>query len=125
MANSAANPGGWATVAASGSASASSGSAGKGKGGGKGQGGHKRPGVTEYKYRLCSWICHLGEEANSGHYTAFTRYNEDWTKYDDASKSPIMDLQYAMKNSYSTAYIFMYELLTIDGERAPNVYIRP
>ncbi len=107
-------------MAASGSASASASSS---KGAGKG--GVKRAGVTEYRYRLSSWICHLGEEANSGHYTAYTRYNNDWSKYDDASKSPVMDVQGALRSSYSTAYIFMYELEAINGEKAPNVYIRP
>ena len=79
----------------------------------------------KYKYRLTGWICHLGEMADSGHYTAFTRYNNEWTKYDDAERSVIYNLEDAIRRSASTAYIFMYELQAVDGKKAPNVYIRP
>merc|ERR1712014_105996 len=36
------------------------------------------------EYFITAVICHHGDSAGSGHYTASVRYNNEWSLYDDA-----------------------------------------
>jgi ubiquitin C-terminal hydrolase len=63
--------------------------------------------VEQPEYQLTAVICHHGEAAAHGHYTAMVRYNAEWYMYDDLIVRNV-DLSYAM-NQQMNAYILLYQ----------------
>lgn len=69
------------------------------------------------EYTLMAVICHHGDRADHGHYTAMVRYNDNWFLYDDASVRSI-PLSEVTSQQYA-AYLLLYQ------SNAPKVQIRP
>jgi len=63
--------------------------------------------VEPPEYQLTAVICHHGEAAAHGHYTALVRFNTEWYVYDDTIVRQI-DIGYAM-NQQMNAYILLYQ----------------
>lgn len=59
------------------------------------------------EYLITAVICHHGEHANSGHYTAVVRYNAEWYMYDDTTVRRMELSEVAAQQN--TAYVIIYQ----------------
>lgn len=65
-----------------------------------------------FHYELKSMICHLGESANTGHYTSIVKHGENWLHFDDGR--PVREyrsLKTVSAYTEKSAYILSYRLL--------------
>jgi len=74
------------------------------------------PETLNLEYTLMAVICHHGERADVGHYTAMVRYNDSWYLYDDALVREI-NISEVTSQNYA-AYLLVYQ------SNAPKVSIR-
>lgn len=64
-------------------------------------------GNPQAEYWMTALICHHGESAHSGHYTAVVRYNTEWFLYDDTTVRKVEPKEVAAQ--HSTAYLLVYQ----------------
>ena len=62
--------------------------------------------TTPVSYECQSFLCHLGERIQSGHYISYVRKGDTWYKCNDAIVEPIStaDAQEALQQSYILSY---------------------
>ena len=63
--------------------------------------------VNNKNYHLVSFINHLGETVNSGHYIAYIKEGSKWIRYDDSNVSEVTDAQ--AEAAAKQAYVFFYQ----------------
>lgn len=64
-------------------------------------------GVASPEYFLTALICHHGDHAARGHYSAIVRYNADWYFYDDNVVRQVPHREVAVQQQ--TAYVLFYQ----------------
>ncbi|XP_052126343.1 uncharacterized protein LOC127750007 [Frankliniella occidentalis] len=84
------------------------------------------------QFRLAAIVMHHGTSMNSGHYTALCRREEEWWHYNDHEAKMILMDEQTMKGLQSTAYLLLYEDLTVQtadkevytpGKRGTNRWV--
>lgn len=64
-------------------------------------------GCQAREYYVTALICHIGDAAVRGHYTAYVRYNNEWYSYDDTTIRRVETHEVAAQQH--TAYILVYQ----------------
>jgi len=64
-------------------------------------------GTPPVEYWMTALICHHGDSAHGGHYTAVVRYNTEWYLYDDAVVRQVEPREVAAQQT--TAYLLVYQ----------------
>lgn len=66
-----------------------------------------------FHYELKSMICHLGESADTGHYTAIVKHGEDWLHFDDGRSTVEENRSFKSFDAFmeKSAYILSYQLI--------------
>jgi ubiquitin C-terminal hydrolase len=71
------------------------------------------------KYTLMSFVVHVGETLNSGHYIAYCKYNLGWYEYNDTIVTKL-DKQ-ALAEALQSSYILFYHSQTNIVSRKPTI----
>ena len=61
-------------------------------------------------YNLKSFVVHLGDAADSGHYIALAKHADQWFLYDDAVRTKALDAQLSTTALYNKQAIKTYIL---------------
>ena len=63
----------------------------------------------DWDYSLAGFICHVGDNLNSGHYITYIRKEGKWICYDDDHVYILSDTD--AKDKAEKAYLFFYQLI--------------